>query len=74
MSNSYIDALKKRRSQYALGKDLPLSQPDVTALIREAIRLSPSAFNSQSSRAVILFGSQRQVLAFRKGSVAQNRT
>jgi len=58
MSNSYIDALKKRRSQYALGKDLPLSQPDVTALIREAIRLSPSAFNSQSSRAVILFGSQ----------------
>jgi predicted oxidoreductase (fatty acid repression mutant protein) len=58
MSNSYIEAIKKRRTQYALGKDLPLPQANVTALIKEAMRQAPSSFNSQSSRAVILFGAQ----------------
>jgi predicted oxidoreductase (fatty acid repression mutant protein) len=58
MNNAYINAIKSRRSQYALGKELPLPQQDVTTLIQEAIRSSPSAFNSQSSRAVILYGAQ----------------
>ncbi len=58
MSNAFIDTIKRRRSQYALGKNLPLAQDQVTALIQEAVKLSPSAFNSQSSRAVILFGAE----------------
>lgn len=58
MSNTLIEASKKRRSQYALGKKLPLSNAEVTALIKEAVKLSPSPFNSQSSRAVILFGKE----------------
>lgn len=60
MSNAYINAIKGRRSQYALGKELPLPQEQVTALIQEAIKLSPSSFNSQSSRAVILYGAQSE--------------
>jgi predicted oxidoreductase (fatty acid repression mutant protein) len=60
MNNAYINAIKTRRTQYALGKDLPLPQSDVTALIEEAIKLSPSSFNSQSSRAVILYGAQSE--------------
>lgn len=60
MSNTVINALKKRRTQYALGKQLPISQEAVTQLIQEAVRLSPSSFNSQSSRVVILFGEQSQ--------------
>lgn len=60
MSNAFIEASRKRRSQYALGKTLPLSQADTTALIEEAVKLAPSAFNSQSSRAVILFGAQSE--------------
>ncbi|MCL2076240.1 MAG: nitroreductase family protein [Betaproteobacteria bacterium] len=58
MSDSYIETIRKRRSQYSLGKDMPLPQAEVTALIQEAVRQCPSAFNSQSSRAVILFGAQ----------------
>ncbi|WXL25763.1 nitroreductase family protein [Ectopseudomonas mendocina] len=58
MSNAFINAIKQRRTQYALGKELPLPQAEVTALIQEAIKLSPSSFNSQSSRAVILFGAE----------------
>jgi len=62
MSNSYIDALKKRRTQYALGKSLPISKDATAELIREAIKHSPSSFNSQSSRAVILFGAESDKL------------
>lgn len=60
MNNAFIEASRKRRSQYVLGKNLPLSQADATALIEEAVKLAPSAFNSQSSRAVILFGAQSE--------------
>lgn len=58
MSNTAIHSFTKRRTQYSLGKQLPISQADAGALIQEAIRQAPSAFNSQSSRAVILFGAQ----------------
>lgn len=56
MTNATITTLKKRRTQYALGRNAALSNDQLEALIKEAIRLTPSSFNSQSSRAVILFG------------------
>lgn len=58
MSNQAIEIFKKRRTQYALGKNVDLGQEQITQLIKEAIRHAPSSFNSQSSRAVILFGEQ----------------
>ena len=57
-----LDLLKKRRTQYALDKNLPLPQDDVDAMIRDAVRVSPSSFNSQSSRVVILFGAESDKL------------
>lgn len=54
--NPFIEAMRQRRTQYSLGKNLPLPQEEVTRLIQQAIKLSPSSFNSQSSRAVILYG------------------
>jgi len=59
-SNPFLEASRRRRSQYSLGRTLPMSQQATTELIQEAVRLSPSSFNSQSSRAVILFGDQSQ--------------
>lgn len=58
IDNSAIKLFTKRRSQYALGKNVELSQEQLTQLIKEAVRQAPSSFNSQSSRAVILFGEQ----------------
>lgn len=58
MNNTMIEAIGKRRSQYALGNALPLGNDAVDTLVREAVRLSPTSFNSQSSRAVILFGEE----------------
>lgn len=62
MTQNAIPLFTKRRTQYALGAKLPLPEAQVDALIREAIRLSPSSFNSQSSRALILFGAPSQKL------------
>lgn len=58
MNNALIDAISKRRSQYALGKNVSLSQLELSELIKQAVKLAPSAFNSQSARVVILFGQQ----------------
>ena len=58
MSNKLIESIEKRRTQYALGGNLPMSADETTTLIQAAIRLAPSSFNSQSSRAVILYGEE----------------
>ncbi len=62
MSDNAISLFTKRRTQYALGRQVSLSEADIDALIRKAIRLAPSSFNSQSSRAVILFGAASEKL------------
>ena len=62
MSNAYLDALKKRRTQYSLGRNLSASKEELASLIQEAIKHSPSSFNSQSSRAVVLFGAESDKL------------
>ena len=55
-----LSVYKARRSQYALGKALPVERAEVEALIKDVIKESPTAFNSQSSRAVILFGTDSE--------------
>lgn len=62
MSNPFIHALKQRRTQYALGRNLSVSKDDLATLIQDAIKHAPSSFNSQSSRAVILFGTESEKL------------
>ncbi|MEG0277791.1 MAG: nitroreductase family protein [Morganella sp. (in: enterobacteria)] len=62
MSNSFIELIKKRRTIYSLGNDLPVSQDRITALIKDAVKHSPTAFNSQSSRVVVLFGENHKKL------------
>lgn len=59
---SFLEALKKRHSVYAIGKDTPLSEEETTDLIKEVVKASPSAFNSQSQRVVILFDEAHEKL------------
>ncbi|ADU91813.1 putative nitroreductase [Taylorella equigenitalis 14/56] len=54
--SDFYDLQKNRRSIYALGKDIHLSNEEIVSLIQNAIKESPTAFNSQSSRVVILLG------------------
>ena len=62
MSNAFIEMIKNRRTIYNLGDALPVSEEHVTRLIIEAVKHSPSSFNSQTSRVVILFGAEHQKL------------
>ena len=58
MNSHAISLYRKRRSQYALGRNLAIDRDATTGLIQQAVREAPSAFNSQSTRAVILHGEQ----------------
>lgn len=59
---SFVEELKNRRSIYALGNDLPVSEEEVVNLVKEVVRESPSSFNSQSQRAVVLFDDHHKKL------------
>lgn len=56
MNSQFNQLMKQRRSIYALGDHVKADPNELTALIQETIRHSPTAFNSQTVRAVILFG------------------
>ena len=53
---SFLDHIKQRRTIYAVGKNVALTPEQIESVIKEAVNLSPSAFNSQTSRIVTLFG------------------
>lgn len=53
---SFLEQIKQRRSIYSIGKNVPLAQEKIEEIIRDAVRNSPSAFNSQTSRVVTLYG------------------
>ena len=53
---SFLNQLEKRRTIYAIGNNVPVDQATIENTIKQAVRLSPSAFNSQTSRVVTLYG------------------
>lgn len=55
-----MDKLVQRRTIYNIGKNVKDPAQELDQVIRSAVRLSPSAFNSQSSRVVNLFGQAHQ--------------
>ena len=62
---AYQDVQKvaeKRRTIYALNKNLPLPAAEVAKIIEHAVLHTPSSFNSQSTRVVALFGAEHEKL------------
>ena len=53
---------EKRRSIYALSDQLPVSNDEIVNLVEHAVLHTPSAFNSQSTRIVVLFGDDHNKL------------
>ncbi|CAH0121252.1 MULTISPECIES: nitroreductase family protein [unclassified Paenibacillus] len=54
MSKDFYAALKNRRSIYGISKEQVVSDDKIQEVIREAVKYTPSAFNSQSARVVLL--------------------
>ena len=57
-----IESLEKRRSYYSIGKELPVSEAQVTALVEKLAELVPDAFNMKSSRVVVALGEKQDML------------
>ncbi|MGM9923202.1 MAG: nitroreductase family protein [Bacillus sp. (in: firmicutes)] len=62
MSKDFYAVLKERRSLYAISKEAPVSDERIQEVVEFAVKHAPSAFNSQSSRAVVLLGEQHDKL------------
>ena len=55
--NSQFNSLSaNRRSIYALGDNLSQTPEEIFDLVKQTVKNSPTAFNSQTVRAVVLFG------------------
>lgn len=51
-----LDLFKQRRSIYNIGKNTEYSIDEIVSRIRDAVAEAPSAFNSQTTRVVIITG------------------
>ena len=61
--NTFLTDIQKRRSIYGLSAESTLSDQELQSLVETAVRHAPSAFNSQSSRVVLLTGAGVALLA-----------
>lgn len=57
-----VEMLKKRRSYYALDKNIKSSEEDIKNAIRDVVYYSPTPFNVQSERVVVLMGESHDYL------------
>lgn len=62
MNSTFNKLTAQRRSIYALGDQLTNSPEEIYDLIITAIKNSPTAFNSQTVRAVVLFGKSSDIV------------
>ena len=56
MNNQFLTAIKTRRTYYEISKETVITDEELQQLIQEAVKHTPSAFNSQSARVVLLLG------------------
>lgn len=54
--------IETRRSIYGLNKQLPVAKEDIVDLVEHAVLHTPSSFNSQSTRLIVLFGDEHEKL------------
>lgn len=62
MSKTFLDALKHRRSVYGIENSSPASDGELKKILEQVLLHTPSAFNTQTSRLVLLLGAQHAQL------------
>ncbi|QGQ45269.1 nitroreductase family protein [Metabacillus sediminilitoris] len=62
MTKDFYAALKERRSYYGINKDIKVSDERIKEIVEFAVKYTPSAFNSQTARLVILSGASHDKL------------
>lgn len=56
MTTDFYAALKERRSYYGINKEIKISDERIKEIVEFAVKYTPSAFNSQTARLVVLTG------------------
>ncbi|SFB41980.1 nitroreductase family protein [Clostridium frigidicarnis] len=62
MKKNFYDAVADRRTYYGIGKESVISDERIKEVVEHAVKHTPSSFNSQSSRVVILLDKQHDRL------------
>ncbi len=62
MAETFLDAVRLRRSNYDLTPEIPFSDEELSALLKEVAEKSPSPFNMQNPRLVLLLGEEHKKL------------
>jgi len=62
MTKDFNTAMEKRRSIYDLNKNVNISDERIMEIVNHAVKHTPSSFNSQSARAVVLMGEHHEKL------------
>ena len=62
MLKNFYTAVKERRSFYGLSNESSIPDNRIEEIIKESVKYSPSAFNSQSARVVLLLGKNHHQL------------
>lgn len=60
MTKTFQEAMAHRRSYYALKNESPITDNEIIDIVHSAVRHVPSAFNSQSTRVVVLLHDKHQ--------------
>jgi predicted oxidoreductase (fatty acid repression mutant protein) len=58
MKRTFEEAMEHRRTYYSISSDSPVLDEEVVHAIRAAVKHVPSAFNSQTTRVVLLLGDE----------------
>lgn len=61
-ADKLLQLVQLRRTYYALNKHLTIPRPHVEQIVKESLLHVPSSFNSQSTRVVVLFGTDHDKL------------
>ncbi|RIX49322.1 nitroreductase [Paenibacillus nanensis] len=61
-TRDFYTALKERRSIYAISNEQVASDERIKEIIHHAVKYTPSSFNSQSARVVVLLGDKHKKL------------
>ncbi|MGO5065038.1 nitroreductase family protein [Clostridium sp. LCP25S3_F8] len=62
MKKDFYEAIKERRTFYGISKEKVASDDRIKEIIEHAVKHTPSAFNSQSARIVLLLGDKHDKL------------
>lgn len=62
MGKDFYSAVADRRTFYGISKEVSISDDKIKEVIEHAVKYTPSAFNSQSTKVVVLLGEQHDKL------------